>query len=122
MAKKKITCEKYCDFVESMASNASMKDFKSKLGTVGLGLTGEAGEVADTIKKILYQGKKFDEETRQSLIKEMGDVMWYVAFACRTLNVSIEEVIQLNVEKLQERYKTGKFTVKEFQVKESKKK
>ena len=121
MAKKKLTFQQYTDFVQSMASNASTKNMNAKLGTCGLGLTGESGEIADLIKKILYQGKKLDEETKNELRKELGDLMWYVAFTCSTLDVSIEQVMQENVEKLKDRYKTGKFTVKEFEKKESKK-
>ncbi len=109
----------YCDFVSTLASEQSMEDFDSKLGTSGLGITGEAGEIADTIKKIMYQGKIFDEKTREDLIKETGDLLWYVAFMCRNvLDVSIEEVIEKNIEKLQNRYKSGKFTIEEFKEKE----
>lgn len=120
---KKSQLEKYCDFVEQMASEHSTYNFDCKLGTVGLGLTGEAGEVADLIKKCLYQGKEFDKSVGEELTKEIGDVLWYVAFACRfVLGKSMEEVLQLNVSKLQERYKQGKFTVDDFNKKENKKK
>lgn len=123
MAQKKLTLEAYCDFVTSLASKASMKNFKAKLGTSGLGIGGEAGEIADTVKKILFHGKKYDEETRQHLIKELGDVIWYVAFMARNvLEISVEEVIQINKQKLEERYKGGKFTKKEFLAKEAHKK
>jgi NTP pyrophosphatase (non-canonical NTP hydrolase) len=123
MAKKKLTLEAYADFVTSIVSKHSMKNFKAKLGTAGLGLGGEAGEIADTVKKLLFHGKKYDEETRQHLIKELGDVMWYVSFMARhVLNTTVEEVIELNKAKLEERYKTGKFTTREFLEKEAMKK
>lgn len=122
MNENKKLLEDYCLFVAEMSSGQSMKNFESKLGTSGLGLSGEAGEIADTIKKILYQEKKFDEKTREDLIKETGDLLWYVAFMCNNvLGVSIEEVIQKNIEKLSNRYKTGKFTAQEFFDKENSK-
>lgn len=122
MGKKKVSLEQYCDFVESMVSDESSKDFASKLGTAGLGLAGEAGEVADIIKKILFQGKELDENVRRGLISEVGDVLWYVAFTCRcVLDVPMQEVFEQNIIKLKERYKEGKFTVAEFQKKEKKK-
>ena len=65
---------------------------------------------------------EWNEESKKKILNELSDVMWYVAFTARNvLGVSIEEIIDANVEKLQDRYKTGKFTTEEFMVKENSK-
>src|SRR3990167_2912514 len=69
-----------------------------------LGLTGETGEVADYLKKVYGHGHKLDEV---KLKKELGDVLWYVADICTKLNVSLDEVAKLNIEKLKNRYPEG---------------
>ena len=101
---------------KGLASEASTKDFQCRIATVGLGLGGEGGEIADYIKKVLFHGKEFSRET---LIKELGDVMWYVAFACNTLKIDMQEVIDKNAEKLRDRYPQGKFTREDFLKKET---
>lgn len=112
---KSLTLGEYQTFVEGLASEASVKDFQCRIATVGLGLGGEGGEIADYIKKVLFHGKEF---SREELIKELGDVQWYVAFACNTLNISMQEVIDKNVDKLKNRYPQGKFTREDFLRKE----
>jgi NTP pyrophosphatase (non-canonical NTP hydrolase) len=117
-----MTLEEYCDFVESKASTQSTKDLQSALGTSGLGIAGEAGEIADLTKKVLFHGMEFTPEVKQKMIKELGDVLWYAAFMARVvLETPLEEVIQANVEKLNARYKSG-FTTEEFMAKEDCKK
>lgn len=112
--------DEYSEFVTGLASEYSMKDFNSKLLTGGLGLAGEAGEVADLVKKVVFHGKEWNEDLRQKMILEVGDLGWYLAFICKNvLNVTLQDVIDANVKKLQDRYKTGKFTVKEFTEKEN---
>jgi NTP pyrophosphatase (non-canonical NTP hydrolase) len=117
---EKITClTDYEDFVTSLASPESMKDFQSKLTTGALGLAGESGEIADTVKKILFHNLEMTEEIRQRLIAECGDVCWYIAFIARNvLGSSIQEIIDHNISKLQKRYKSGKFTTEEALAKE----
>ncbi len=73
----------------------------------GIGLGGEAGEVTDLVKKLIFHGKPYDEETRQKLIKELGDVFWYAGALCHVLDVSFEEVLDLNRAKLEARYPNG---------------
>lgn len=74
-----------------------------------LGLSGEAGEIAEKIKKVLRDKKgKIDEETRESLKKELGDVLWYVAQLTTELNLSLSEVAEKNIEKLYGRMDRGK--------------
>ena len=74
------------------------------LSNVGLGLTGEAGECADIIKKHLHHGHELDVE---HLKKELGDVLWYVAVGCEILGTTMEEVMQMNIDKLKARYPEG---------------
>ena len=69
-----------------------------------LGLTGEAGEVADLVKKANYQGHILDKD---AVMKELGDIAWYIALACQALGFSMEEVLRMNIEKLQKRYPDG---------------
>ena len=70
-----------------------------------LGLTGESGEVADLIKKSIFHGDKLSYSTE--LKEELGDVLWYIALMCNALNISMEEVMELNIEKLKKRYPKG---------------
>jgi NTP pyrophosphatase (non-canonical NTP hydrolase) len=74
------------------------------LSNAALGLCGEAGEFADCTKKHLHQGHALD---RAKLVREAGDVLWYVALACEALGVTMEDVAQQNVEKLRLRYEAG---------------
>lgn len=67
-----------------------------------LGLTGESGEVADDIKKKYFHGRDIDPN---HTIEELGDVMWYVANLATQLNISLDEIIERNVNKLLARYK-----------------
>jgi len=73
----------------------------------GLGLAGEAGEVTDLIKKLVFHGKPFTEEIRDKLIKELGDVMWYSGALCMALNTGLGEVKTLNHNKLMQRFPKG---------------
>ena len=111
--------DEYCDFVTGLVSEKSMKDFESKLNTAGLGMAGEAGEVADVAKKVLFHGMEWNEEVRQKFAKEVSDLLWYIAFASRhVLGMTIEEIVDINVKKLKDRYKSGKFSTEEFMIKE----
>lgn len=76
--------------------------------TKALGLTGEAGEVAEDIKKILRdKDGKITDEDREILAYELGDVMWYVAVVADYLGITMEEVVEKNIEKLQSRKERG---------------
>ena len=74
------------------------------LSNVGLGLAGEAGEVADMIKKHLHQGHPLD---RDKFIKELGDLAWYLALGCTVIGEPMEKVLQANIDKLLKRYPDG---------------
>ena len=69
-----------------------------------LGLAGEAGEVADHLKKVLYHGHPLDAG---ELVSELGDVLWYVAALCTLYDINLQDVALLNLEKLQMRYPNG---------------
>lgn len=69
-----------------------------------MGLCGESGEAIDIVKKHLAQGHELD---RDALIKELGDIAWYLAETATVLGVSLEEVLTLNIEKLKKRYPEG---------------
>jgi len=70
-----------------------------------LGLAGEAGEVAEKIKKVIRDGNGIvSDEKREEITKELGDVMWYVANLSTELKISLEDVASKNIEKLESRY------------------
>ena len=69
-----------------------------------MGLCGESGEAIDIVKKYLAQGHELDQE---HLKKELGDIAWYLAETAYALDVSLDEIFELNLEKLQKRYPNG---------------
>ena len=69
-----------------------------------MGLCGEAGEAIDIVKKHLHQGHELD---REKLVKELGDIAWYLAETAAALDISLEEVLERNIEKLRSRYPEG---------------
>jgi len=123
---KHVDFNKYAEFVDAVTSDAS-KDFLAlsdrmveldekganieRLLTAGVGINAEGGEFLEIIKKMVFQGKPFNEDNREHLIIELGDIMWYVAQACMALNVSIDDVVARNVQKLLKRYPEGAFDV-----------
>ena len=123
---KHINFDRYTEFVDAVTSDAS-KDFVSladrmveldekganieRLLTAGVGINAEGGEFLEIIKKMIFQGEPFDEDNREHLVIELGDVMWYVAQACMALDVSFDDVIAGNVKKLGKRYPEGTFDV-----------
>ena len=123
---KKIDFTKYADFVDGVTSHPS-KDYQcfiesisslngkganiERLLTASVGLSAESGEFMEIVKKMVFQGKPYNDDNREHLIIELGDVMWYVMQACMALDVSIEDVVAGNVEKLKKRYPGGEFDV-----------
>ena len=69
-----------------------------------MGLCGESGEAIDIVKKWLAQGHDLDKE---KLAKELGDICWYLAETATALDLSLEEIMRANIEKLQKRYPEG---------------
>lgn len=74
-----------------------------------LGLSGEAGEVAEKIKKVIRdKNGVLDEETKLAIKKELGDVLWYVAQIATELGLNMDEIAEKNIEKLYDRMDRGK--------------
>lgn len=69
-----------------------------------MGLCGEAGEAMDILKKFLFQGHSLD---KKHLAKELGDVAWYLAVSADALGISLEDIFQMNIDKLKARYPDG---------------
>ena len=126
-----INFNRYEEFVSAVTSEASTNfvDFADRIGeldreganierllTSGVGINAEGGEFLEIIKKMIFQGKPWDEDNKEHLIIELGDVMWYVAQACMALEVSFDEVIERNVKKLEKRYPGGKFDIQKSEV------
>ena len=126
-----INFNRYEEFVSAVTSEASTNfvDFADRIGeldreganierllTSGVGINAEGGEFLEIIKKMIFQGKPWDEDNKEHLIIELGDVMWYVAQACMALEVSFDEVIDRNVKKLEKRYPGGKFDIQKSEV------
>ncbi len=116
--------DKYVEFVNQVTSQPS-KDpaqFISRIAllqasgcevqrllTAAVGMSAEAGEFTEIVKKIIFQEKPWDEDNIEHLKVELGDVLWYAAQACMALDISFEEVQDRNIEKLSKRYPTGTF-------------
>ena len=123
---KSVDFDKYAIFVDGVTSDPS-KDYQSflesldnldgeganiqRLLTAAVGISAEGGEFMEIVKKIIFQGKPWNDDNREHLVIELGDVMWYVMQACAALNVTLDEVIEGNVEKLKKRYPGGDFDV-----------
>ena len=123
---KSVDFNKYLNFVDGVTSDPS-KDYKSfiasldhlntegadinRLTTAAVGISAEGGEFMEIVKKMVFQGKPWNDANREHLIVELGDVMWYVAQACMALDVSFDDVVERNVEKLKARYPGGEFDV-----------
>ena len=121
-----IKFERYEEFVSAVTSSASTNfvDFADRIGeldreganierllTAGVGINAEGGEFLEIVKKMVFQGKPWDDHNREHLIIELGDLLWYVAQATQALGVTFEEVIERNVSKLEKRYPGGQFDI-----------
>ena len=83
----------------------------TQLLTAALGLTAEAGEFTEVVKKIVFQGKPYNEDNVFHMKRELGDICWYLAQACMALDTTFDEVLEMNVDKLKARYPGGEFDV-----------
>jgi len=121
-----IDFDKYLLFVDGVTSDSSKNfvDLADRLGeldreganierltTAGVGLATESGEFLEIVKKMVFQGKPWNDDNREHLIIELGDIMWYVANACIALNVEFDDVVRGNVKKLEKRYPGGSFSI-----------
>jgi len=119
--------KKYIEFVRQTTSPAS-SDFAQLLSrltelettvdadvprllTASLGMSAEAGEFTEVVKKIFLQGKSYNEENAFHLKRELGDICWYIAQACMALDTDFDEILQMNYDKLSSRYPEGAFDV-----------
>ena len=123
---KKVDFTKYADFVDGVTSHPS-KDYQcfiesisslngkganiERLLTAAVGISAEGGEFMEIVKKMVFQGKPYNDDNREHLIIELGDVCWYVMQGCMALGVSLDEVVEGNVDKLKKRYPGGDFDV-----------
>lgn len=88
----------------------------SRLNTAAAGLEAEAGEFQEVVKKIMFQGKPYDDANIFHMKRELGDIMWYWANACIALQLDPYEVLEENVRKLESRYPGGKFNIQRSEV------
>jgi NTP pyrophosphatase (non-canonical NTP hydrolase) len=82
-----------------------------RLLTAAFGMSAEAGEFTEIVKKVFLQGKPYNADNVEHLKIELGDILWYAAQACMALDVSFEEVMERNYLKLSARYPEGAFSV-----------
>jgi NTP pyrophosphatase (non-canonical NTP hydrolase) len=122
-----IDTNKYIEFVRQTTSPASsdlaqlfsrISELEStadadvpRLLTAALGISAEAGEFTEIVKKIILQGKSYNEENIFHLKRELGDICWYLSQAFMALDTNFEEILQMNYEKLSARYPEGTFDV-----------
>ena len=121
-----VDTKKYLDFVAGVTSMPSQDSAilqaridelvvngadVSHLLTAALGLTAESGEFTEVVKKILLQGKPYNEDNVFHMKRELGDICWYLAQACMALDTTFDEIIEMNVDKLKARYPGGEFDV-----------
>ena len=79
----------------------------SQLLTASIGMQAESGEFSEVIKKIIFQGKEFNEDERFHLMRELGDVLWYWVQGCTALGYTPQQVMKENIKKLESRYPNG---------------
>jgi NTP pyrophosphatase (non-canonical NTP hydrolase) len=121
---KQIDFEKYRKFVDAVTSDES-RDFIAfsdrvvsldekganieRLLTGAVGINSEGGEIMEIVKKLIFQGKPWNDETKYHLKRELGDVMWYIMQCLIALDTPLEEVVEMNIDKLKARYPGGEF-------------
>ena len=113
----------YAKFVDSTTSRES-KNFLGFIGraselevqdnmnlprlmTAAIGMLAESGEFAEVMKKIIFQGKEFNEDERFHMKRELGDVLWYWVQGCLALGYTPEEIMKENIAKIEQRYPNG---------------
>lgn len=99
-----MTFKEYQEF-----SSKTANDHEFALANFGLGIAGEAGEVADLIKKAVFHNHDISKE---DVTKELGDVLWYISQIARLAGIELENVAITNIDKLKRRYPEGFSTEK----------
>ena len=121
---KQVNFEEYSKFVDAVTSDES-RDFIAfsdrivsldekganieRLLTGAVGINSEGGEIMEIVKKLVFQGKPWDKDTKYHLKRELGDVMWYVMQCLLALDTTMDEIVGMNVDKLKARYPGGEF-------------
>ena len=121
---KQVDFDSYTKFVDAVTSDES-RDFLAfsdrivnldekganieRLLTGAVGINSEGGEIMEIVKKLIFQGKKWEDETTYHLKRELGDVLWYVVQCLIALDCSMDEIVGMNVDKLKARYPGGEF-------------
>ena len=121
---KQVNFTEYSKFVDAVTSDQS-RDFIAfsdrivsldekganieRLLTGAVGINSEGGEIMEIVKKLVFQGKPWDKETKYHIKRELGDVMWYVMQCLLALDTSMDEIVGMNVDKLKARYPGGEF-------------
>ena len=118
--------KKYLDFVNQVTSDESkdgiafvnrLRELEGddceihRLLTAAVGITAEGGEFMEIVKKIIFQGKPYNEENIFHMKRELGDICWYLAQAFMALDTDFDEILEMNVDKLKARYPGGEFDV-----------
>jgi len=99
----------YLDLFDQYQKNAK-KTLNSEVeepylyANLGMGLAGEAGEVCDYLKKVVFHGHSLDKD---KVCDELGDVLWYLANLADIIDIPLSEVAEKNIKKLQKRYPNG---------------
>ena len=115
---------KYVKFVSQVTSEESrngvafvnrIRDLEEnsdihRLLTAAVGMSAEGGEFMEIVKKMIFQGKPYNEENVRHLKIELGDILWYVAQACMALDISLDEITDMNIDKLSKRFPDGHFS------------
>jgi len=97
---------KLCEKLVDLTFNHPTTEF-SQLLTASIGMQAESGEFSEVIKKIIFQGKPFNNDERYHLKRELGDVLWYWVQGCTALGYTPQEVMEENISKLESRYPNG---------------
>lgn len=109
----------YQDFVKSTTSAESkgIGEFVERIVTLhanvpllltaSVGLASESGEFSEIVKKVIFQGKELNADVRYHMLRELGDICWYLANAANALDADLEEIVKMNIEKLEARYPNG---------------
>ena len=119
------TFEQYKNFVKKVTSDTShdtplfnerLTELNDEINVAQLltatyGIAGEAGEINDLTKKILFHGKPWNDENKAKMLSEVGDMFWYLTHLMEVLGVEVEDVLDYNIKKLESRYPGGKFSI-----------
>lgn len=115
MAKKKFDIDEYQAWAFSKRSskaNPKLVGMVPSLTIAALGLAGESGEVADLLKKVIAHGVDLDTEVYNKIVKELGDITYYVAMAATALELDMSTILTTNIDKINARYPGG-FTTRD---------